>query len=526
MKKLSELQRYFVVFFCSIFALILFNPAQAETNLNTNGIQNYLKSLPAPGPFTGLKETDLVQTPLLPFSPISKYDIELDSGNTDSIQKGNALELKGALTYMVQGTEAQKEKDQCKQNSQLTIELQNNDNTSSKKKDIALNNECDEATSFSVPKIENAGIYVQIFQRDEDKTGALKGDYLVDEFYIKKGVELIQNQKVDFSFNWKIPTQIKSGKYYVAFFVDSNGRSNLKGLPVVYGDYAKVFDFQIQKGNSENYLEIDKNNIQVNGKTYVSRIPSPTEEPVDNQVNIQIPIVNHTDSIQNAGIKYEITGWRQDDPQDLITSKEEQKSINAGETLNYSFNVDTSDTSQSLYHVKIMVSTKDGKSAYDIHFVIKDRSRAMFTFLGIANNSPFFCLKNKNWQGFFDGRVQLNLTNQNDKTVTWTKEGNIGTSVICFAVKNSTLNLNSGCAKLTGQISDKNSGKIVDKQEIDICSQDTAEKQGSSNSNLLKEEGQSKVSSQFKLLILALLGIILLITGIILSIKYLKNERN
>ena len=111
----------------------------------------------------------------------------------------------------------------------------------------------------------------------------------------------------------------------------------------------------------------------------------------------------------------------------------------------------------------------------NVRFVLKDRSRGLFRFLGLADSVqdflvPMFCIRNANYGGYFDGTVKLVFTGQDGQPRTYEKSGAIATEDRCFVVKDAKFNFQKNAPlKIAGEIYDKNN-HLVDKQEVNFLS--------------------------------------------------------
>jgi len=478
-----------------------------------------VEPLPEAGPFTGKIESDMEEIPQIVFSPISDYQLKFNGKK--QFVRGGEVNIDGSLTYLSQAdAEIQKLKEKCENDKKVFLELTaEEDIKDTQKMEIPSGDICSNFPVYRMPALENTGIFVQVWRKDENEEGAVKGDFLVDEFYAEQGFRLEDGKEKRFEVDWKIPPGVKGGKYYFSFYVDSNIKYSVEGLPVVAGDHAALYEFDIAGGDQEEYIEIDKDNVTVNGQPYVHRAPSPVVEPINDQIVIELPVKNITASTQEVNIDYEVTRWRQEDG-DVVVAKKDTQTINAGEAANARLEINTKDPLESVYHIRVVASTTNSISTYNIHLAIKDRSRGLFTFLGMAEKdnvyAPIFCIRNRHWVGFFDGSVKISLSDQNGKEkASWEKSGKIRAGVNCFAVKDPNLILtDKDCIELKGEIVNTG-GETVDQGIVDYNCEDS----GFIPSIVSRQEGGKEVLKEIKeRKFLYILVVVMMATGIILLI--------
>lgn len=484
---------FFVASFClGIKALAQEAAPTEEPNvpLETKEITEHILSQPlVKGPFTGETQNDLEEVYPLYISPLSDFKLDWEQGAKQSYAKGENFELKGKLSYMFKGKE---------------------EINKIKAQDCQGKDECAVLESpYQMPFFSDVGILAQIWRKDEANSAT--GDNLVDEFYVSQGGTLKENEPVPFSLNWKVPTEIQKGQYYASFFVNANKRFNLKGTPLVSFFPAATFDFDVT-GDGQNGIAIDKGNITVNGKKYSYRQPAPAVDLIDGKINIETDLVNLDAKEEVTKVKYELSGWSQEDPKDIEKSSEETKIVAASgkEKLSYSF---APSSAGSVYNLKITATANSGKSISNVRFVVNDTSRGVFRFLGLAakDNSyyPMICIMDAAWKGYFDGKVKLILTNEANKTIgAWEKEGKIIPNEKCFVVKSgdTALGKNAGLVKINGIIQNKD-GKLADERTVIYKLGESIKEKSPAVSEKVIEKDSSTIWIILLLLIAVSLGI-------------------
>ncbi len=478
-------------------------------------INSYLTSLSlknVSGPFfeKGAKE-------VLPFysNPFTQFDLSLNSDKKGSLKNGGVISLKGVISF------GSRSKDET-QSFLLDCE-----------KKYGKVNKCLNSEIYDISKFQNLGVFAQVYRKDASKEGALLGDYLVDEFSVASNLNITENQDREFQVSWKIPNDAKPGDYYIAFYLNSNNNFDLWGTPLTVFSYAKTFDFSLTPQDETKQsmgVELDKNNIKINGLPYVYRKPAPTIVPGENrEVKIEIPIVNLNTTDQKVNVTYQLFRWGQTDPNNLISSKEESKTFSAGEKSNLSFSF-SPDEKESVYNLRITASGENSKSISNVRFVMKDKNKGIFRFLGFAKDqegsySPLFCLRNASWEGIAKSKVNITVLDaKGNNKGTWNEDANIGSETRCFVPDNLKFTDNA-CSKLVGEIFDENDN-LIQKEEINYpC--EASKNAPSTLDNLISSASSSdNGTGTEKTKVLLILGAILLVLiGIAVVLNNKKNKQ-
>jgi len=405
----------------------------------------YLNKMPAPTPLNGGPSTDLKEVIPSYRLPFSVLKVELAPGKSLSFAPGDKINLPGVLSYVWKGS------DNIKKIQDLCME---------KVKDEA---QCKMPEAYRIPEFNNLGVYVQIFRKDATKEGQDKGDFLVDEFYSVTGETLLENDKKNFNINWAVPEELKGGNYYFLVYLNQDKSYDLLGTPLVVFSETKRFDFEV-KNNASSGIELDKNNIKINGADYAYRRPAPTVK--GSEVTVEVPLLNLNESEGQVTVKYDLYRWGRTNSKDLIDSKVESKILkaNSGETLKYTF---TPNTVDSVYDLKIKTSTDKSVSTAYARFVMDGKHRGIFRFLSFVTDgkeaTPMFCLRDANWSGRFQGKVRLTLGDEK-----FEQEGSINADDgKCFILNNKLRVKNGECKSLKAEILDKG-GNTVDSREVSI----------------------------------------------------------
>jgi len=412
-------------------------------------IDNYVAGSASPSVFK-----DRVQE-VLPFqtSPYNKFNLAI--GGKQSYQNGEKFEVQGTLSFSSQAqAEAQKFLKDCQSKSKS-------------------GSQCLNPPSYSFPTLDNVGVFVQVWKKDKTEMAASKGDFLVDEFYALQGATLKENESKEFTINWQVPGELKEGDYYLALYVNSGKGFDLWGSPLVPYSWAKVFDFGVKTSDGVigSGIELDKDNIRVNGKSYSYRQPAPEVTPNDsNEIAVELPLTNLNPQKENIKLKYELYRFGQSDPENLINSEEETKTVNAGEktALQYSFSPNATD---SLYNVKVIASTAKSISESNIRFVVTGKDRGIFRFLGLAQSqgsfNPLICLRDAVWNGLFPGKVKISVADNHGNLLgDFEQDANIKAETRCFVLPSIKFD-KPNCGVIMGEIQDKQ-GVVVDKKTVAV----------------------------------------------------------
>lgn len=413
-------------------------------------------------------EGDFTET--LPFfnDQFNQFSLELSKNNRRSYRAGDRLDMLGSLTFT-----------STAESSYLDFKKNCLESLSGQEK-----SRCLLSPTYFFKHYPETGIFVQIWQKDRDEKGALSGDYLIDEFYALNGFDLKEGEKKDFAINWKTPPDLENGDYYLTFSVLNNQAFELSGSPLLAGAPKTVYDFKITNGAEKSSgVKIDKNGIKINGVGYSYRAPAPEIKPEagENSINVELPILNG-EGENKVSLRYELYRWSQTDPKNLIDSREESLYLKANEQSKVSYKFDPGQL-ESVYSLKIVAKAKDSISTSNVRFVIKNRSKAIFRFLSLAGdrsgNYPFFCLKNANWSGIFQGTVQIELKDSIGNLInSASQKTNIRPETRCFIALDNKVESNE-CLVLKAKISDRN-GKPVDEKEFILpCGNDKNSRIGS-----------------------------------------------
>ncbi len=442
-KKISTIVRLLVVF--ALFGGITSSPVSAEDQSDPDfkaKYIEYLEQLPPPTALNGGQSEKIKSSFPNHRFPFTAWSLEIKEKNQFSFKPGEKLEVKGDLSYEFKGQE------NAQNIQKICLEL--NDNQA---------DACKAPELFPIAEFKNLGILTQVWRRDESENGQ-KGDYLVDEFYALENGQLKDGQKLPFTLRWSVPEKIKDGDYYILLFVNQEKYFDLLGNPLTVFSEGARFDFGVE-GN-EGGVEIDKNNIKINGKDYAYRAPAPSV--TGETVTVETALKNLSAEKADTEVKYELFRWGRTNPADLIQSKKESKTIlaNGEDKLSYTFKPDAG---ESVYDLKISLAG-NSKSVVSVRFVIQDKNRGIVRFLSLVEQNgqqkPFFCVRNANWEGKFKGKIKLTV---NDELFLEEEGALDAEEENCFIAKNSLKS--SACQRMNLEIVDQG-GKLTDSQKMEL----------------------------------------------------------
>jgi len=509
----------------SLAATILVVTAANAQNSNSNAaktikLDNSLVLSPsdtAPaGTFLQGEEKELERTlPYIYLESFIDFKISFQPQSRQTYKKGESLGLKGKVSYAPRiNPEAQKEIEGC---------LKNLEGKSDKEKSQT----CSTSSLHKFVSFPNAGILAQIWREDPDKEArSKKGDYLADEFYIMEKTALEENKEKEFAINWKIPENTPSGNYYVSLFLNQNKTFSLKGFSVNVFAPAVRFDFNVAGEKPEQGLLIDKNNIRINETDYSQILPIPTVKPVDGKINFEIPVINPDSQEKELNIKYELFRLTQENPSNIVLSREEKKTIAPRSTAKLDFAI-PAEKAESFSTLKVTLNSNN-KSVIDIHFAAEGKHLGIIRLLELAKSEkdnnfyPVFCLRDAQWLGSLGGKIKISLSGERKQSAdTWEREGTIeAKDNQCFALKSENMKLKkTNCAKIKGEVFDK-SGKTTDSQEVSYgC--DTPNLQPASGS---EKSSYDEIFDAGKILFFLFTVLFIIIVGVLVYL--LKKKTN
>lgn len=507
-----------IVFLLFVILMIDSSSVSAKVEISDNFSQaytSYVKSLPDS---SSLFKATFVEVYPYYLHPISNLDLKLDKLAKQNFKKGEEVPISGSLKFTFDGQKI------IKKLSEDCMKKVNNAEI------------CNVNSEYSISQLNNLGIFVQVWRVDEDSQNSKKGDFLIQEFYLSEGINLKDGQEGNFKSKWKIPEEIKTGKYYLSFYINSEKSFDLNGSPLVTFNAGKTLDFYIpETEGGKSGVEIDKNSLKINGADYYYRNVAPTVSG-NQEVVFEGKILNYDPENKDVKIKYSLYRWGQEDPADLLSQKEENMNIEgqSEKPIKFSFK---GDKNNSVYNLKIEAVSGRGISTSNLRIVFENYHRGVFRYLGFLRNSnknfvPFFCIRDAQWSGSFKGSVKLTLLDSAGKEVaSWEDEDQINSgNDRCFAPKDRVYLNNLDCSSLKAEIKN-NQGVVFDKKTVTFgCEKKEASNfkysgiSNKENSKLISGTSQIKNNRNVFLLMIAMFGAFVFIVFLI-NKKNQKNEK-
>jgi len=497
----------FVFLHRSVEAELAPGSAQLDENF-ANSTENYAKNLPNPGPFMGGKEADMEGVSPFIYSPFTQFNLAVDKSQKQAYQKGEIVDLKGTLSYKLQTKEEFGAS--IKRGCQAVNKVQK---------------DCITPDIYN-PHFADLGVFIQVWRKD-DSVNSKNGDFLVDEFYTLWGMQLKEKETKDFNLKWRVPDETVPGDYYFSLFVNSNRRFSVLGEP--FQTFTSGFNYNFNvSGSGENGVELDKDNIEIGGNSFVYRRSAPEITSTGGEIAVQIPVKNLDNVDRSVKLSYELSAWSQENSADTLDSNSEIKGLAAGDEIIYKVVV-KSNNINSVQNLKIIAQTDKSKSIANIRFAIKGNNQGIFRFLGLASQEeskdviPMFCLRNAQYEGYFSGKVRLTVASQGDSAVVWEKDGDmIANQDRCFVVKDSKFRFKrTSPITIKGEIFDRN-GRLTDKKEISYPLQE------STKNGILENYGErvNEIWGTKKILAGAIIVLITAILGIIIYFKKIQTTND
>lgn len=480
----------FLAFFftLNVFAQTENNPvnSQKET-LDLNQLAN---SFPPKTAFSQIKDEDIKRTFSFYTQPFVDFKLNVNPVSKTNFSPGETLILKGDLAYSYDNVN--------KVVSNITDKCFKIFQNKSQEEKIGI---CDNPEIFKIPSFQKVGIFVQIWRDDQDKESAKsKGDYLIEEFYLKEISILEENKQVPFELKWNLPKELISGNYHLSFYLNEQKNFSLSGFPVdSFSPLARTNFNVLNTENKKNEFVLSKDKITINDVSYSQTSPMQLIEARDGKIDIKTEVTNLSGNENNLKIKYQLYKWTQEDPTNIVDEKEMNEKLSQSQSLplNYSF---VPNNLYGFYTLKISANSSTTSSLANIHFIVKTKDSGRFMYLGLVKDktgkiSPMFCPRNTQWTGFFKGKIKLVVTEENKQIGTWEKEGFIEpVDGMCFIAKIDSLKNSYGdkCTEIKGEIFD-DQGQMTDR----VVSKYNCETEKTSIEKTIQEGKKTSVSNGF-----------------------------
>ncbi len=252
-------------------------------------------------------------------------------------------------------------------------------------------------------------LYVRIV-RNDNKEKNIQGGSIVDQFVAVDNINIPAKQKKNIEFNWKIPTNIKTGDYSINSYFISNKKFNLSGLSFTDDVVGKSYDFIIKGG--DKFVEFDKKTALLNNNIYGFAAYPPRVDK-DKDANISIGVKSNLDYNFASRIKWRLYKWDSVNPDNLIREFDTFLEIKSNNVSN--IEVTISDNTEPVYYLVGEFDYKGVKSLVNFRFVREGVDKARINFPGILkfpikkgeSNTIFSCLHNSGMSDFIENKSML-----------------------------------------------------------------------------------------------------------------------
>ncbi|MFA6268831.1 MAG: hypothetical protein WC652_03405 [archaeon] len=370
--------------------------------------------------------------------------------------------------------------------------------------------------SLDYPLVDGA-MYVKVYRKNP-VWGAERGNDLIDQFYVKKQINLPAKGKVSFDFNYPILPNFVSGLYKMdSFFVESE-KFNISGLSFFEDVTGGMVEFGVKSDNNQ-FLLFDKNSVFLNAERYAFIGFNKYLENAP--VGVVASIMNLTDITQDVPVKWTVKYW-DGLSEKVLETKEDVVSVKSSASEMVSYVV--KDNSHSVYFVTAEASYKGAKTILDIRFAREQIEFPRINSLGVTkfplvqgeSVKVFSCAHNTTHGNVPDSKLTVSvLDSQNQVLQTYVYEGNISDQINGYAKE--FVPTNSMDHFFLNATMEQN-GKVVE----EIIQEYNCEKISPSTCLLQKPVGFNWFNQYLGLVILAL--ILLLIFGLYLRKKGLVKK--
>lgn len=379
-----------------------------------------------------------IKKSLLSYSfPISKFNFSLRTeDNKVNYSGGDLLAVKGSMDYQSNiKEETEKYMQSCKQSISKRVA------SCADQKCVSEAEKSCELQSFSLPFIHDLGIYAQIWRKD-DKESFVKGDNLIDEFYIAKNLIIKEGQEHEFSVSWEIPEEIPTGTYYLSLSPIGSERFNFMGFPFNPSSKAISYGFEVKNNNSEGIV-IDKNSIRLNDQeyNYINPVPFISDEKVE--IDMDIENLNQKD--EKIKVEYKLSKWSQEDKGDILNKKVENLIVSGKSKSNFHFTIPIEKLCTTC-NVKVIATTEKSQSQSNIRFVTGNKGKGLFRFLGIGKTAeeklaPVFCPRSAHLdKESVNSTFKISLFNEDNNLInSWSGKGKTLVNTFCYIIPSITL---------------------------------------------------------------------------------------
>ncbi|MBI4080113.1 hypothetical protein HY414_02730 [Candidatus Kaiserbacteria bacterium] len=267
----------------------------------------------------------------------------------------------------------------------------------------------------SYPIIDGA-LYVKVFRlRDNPREKNVNGPFVVDQFFVRDGINLPTGGRMPVIFTWDIPSYTPSGRYEVATFFTTSKKYNLLGLSFTDDVVGNRAGFSVV-GEVQDIVAFDKDKVTVDGDIY--RFAAfPPRVSTTAPVPVEAVVTNETDTDAHVSVRWQAYAWDQGRFENLVSQDTQSVVVPKNGTAKASYTVQ--DAKYPVYLVVGTLSWQNTQSVINVRFVRSgvDRTRINFpaitAFPLVAGEATtlFSCLHNSGESAVVpNGRLELKLS--------------------------------------------------------------------------------------------------------------------
>lgn len=231
--------------------------------------------------------------------------------------------------------------------------------------------------------VADASVYARLVKNIDNPVYRRASTITIDEFNVASNINLNSNSSYSINNTYKLPNNLVTGDYKLLLYVYSSNQFNLNGLTFSESFYGSLLEFTVT-GENNDYVYIDKTNINVNGKSY-DTLSSNVQVDIG-EVNIESNLVNETNENREVKVNYQLYHWDSTFQDNIIQSKEEVYNIDAGQKIPIKYTLDNA--SNPVYELKITSSSLQNesdsyKSIANVRFETNNTLRPRLHFVGL-----------------------------------------------------------------------------------------------------------------------------------------------
>ncbi len=271
--------------------------------------------------------------------------------------------------------------------------------------------------------IVDGALYIKVF-RLKNNSGAKdpNGPDVVDQFFVRGGINLPANGSLPIAFTWDIPSYASSGDYKIATFFTTSKKYNLLGLSFTDDVVGNTVSFSVS-GEQEKTVAFDKSAVKVAGNAYYFAA-FPPRAGKSAPVPVEAVIRNATAQKVLVPVSWKLYTWDAGQPSNLVAESDTQVSVPAGGAATVSYVA-----TDARYPVYLLIGTVgwgNTQSIINVRFVRQGMDRTRINFPGVTafplrdgqETTLFSCLHNSGESAVVpNGRLVLTLSDLSGKLI-------------------------------------------------------------------------------------------------------------